>query len=46
MIRDKRVDFSKVYSNLNKLKDIFSKYKDKVIVAYLLVQFIEEKLLL
>ncbi|MBZ4662594.1 MAG: nucleotidyltransferase domain protein [Caloramator sp.] len=35
MIRSKKVDFSKVYSNLDELKNVFSQYKDKIVVAYL-----------
>ncbi|GFR36354.1 type VII toxin-antitoxin system MntA family adenylyltransferase antitoxin [Thermobrachium celere] len=35
MIREKKVDFSKVLSNIHGLKNIFSKYKDKIVVAYM-----------
>ncbi|WP_027309081.1 nucleotidyltransferase domain-containing protein [Caloramator sp. ALD01] len=35
MIRSKKVDFSKVYSNLDELKNVFSQCKDKIVVAYL-----------
>lgn len=35
MIRDKKVDFSLIYSNIEKIREIFKKYNDKIIVSYL-----------